>query len=177
MSEKFQGKYRSDTFRAQWWDYGWEGAYFVTICAHEMEWFFGRVENKCMQLSPAGEIAHSIWHHIPNQFSDVALDAFVVMPNHVHGIVRILPEKTYKSTSAINTNDGNGGITRDKNPMFHRNLSRVIRWYKGRCAFEIRKINPAFQWHTRFHDRIIRNETEYQNVVDYINNNPEKWML
>lgn len=59
--------------------------------------------------------------------------------------------------------------------MNHENISRIIRWYKGRCSFEMRKIHADFAWQTRFHDHIIRNDQSFQNISNYIINNPKKW--
>ena len=67
------------------------------------------------------------------------------------------------------------GFTGNKNPMLHDNLSRVIRWYKGRCSFEIRKRAPNFKWQPLFYDRIIRNQFEYKSIEQYIIDNPKKW--
>src|SRR4051812_4651889 len=68
-----------------------------------------------------------------------------------------------------------GGCTGENNPMLAENISRIIRWYKGRCTFEIRKINPNFEWHSRFHDHIIRNSESFERIQNYIEENPSKW--
>jgi REP element-mobilizing transposase RayT len=70
-----------------------------------------------------------------------------------------------------------GGSTGDKNPMLHDNISRIIRWYKGRCSFEIRKNNPQFAWQSRFYDHIIRTDESYQKIHNYIENNVSNWNL
>ena len=69
------------------------------------------------------------------------------------------------------------GVTGNKNPMMHDNISRIIRWYKGRCTFEIRKKNPQFTWQSRFHDHIIRTDESYQKIHNYIENNVLNWNL
>jgi putative transposase len=71
------------------YDYAQEGAYFVTICTQRREWFLGEVVNMEMRLSPSGEIAQQTWLELPNHYPNIELDEFVVMPNHVHGIVVI----------------------------------------------------------------------------------------
>ena len=68
-----------------------------------------------------------------------------------------------------------GGITGDKNPMLHDNISRIIRWYKGRCTFEIRKIRADFAWQARFYDHIIRNSDSFNRISEYIKSNPQNW--
>jgi len=68
-----------------------------------------------------------------------------------------------------------GGITGIKNPMLSDNLSKIIRWYKGRVSFESHKIQADFAWQPRFHDHIIRNNSSFQRIKNYIYENPAKW--
>src|SRR5690606_16958731 len=114
----------------------------------------------------------------PQQFSYLELGEFVVMPNHIHGILLI--NKTSVQTRLIaslsqTSIKPTGGITGNNNPMLHDNISRIMRWYKGRCTYEIRKLNSAFAWQPRFYDHIIRNEISFQRISQYIVNNPQKW--
>lgn len=85
--DRYKNKYRIPSARAQWWDYGWNGAYFITICTQNREHFFGEIRNGKMELSPLGVIADILWHEIPNHAPYVELGDFVVMPNHIHGIL------------------------------------------------------------------------------------------
>ena len=87
MSEKFKGKYRNESARLQTWDYGSDGAYFITICTQDKEHFFGEIKNGQMRVSPAGAIAFVFWNEIKNRAKNIELGEFVVMPNHVHGIL------------------------------------------------------------------------------------------
>lgn len=87
LTEKFQHKYRIPSIRLQTWDYRWPGAYFITICTHNRAHYFGEVIGGQMQLSQIGVIADIMWHEIKCHTSNVALDAFVVMPDHIHGIL------------------------------------------------------------------------------------------
>ena len=250
--KKFQNKYRIPSARLQNWDYGENGAYFITICTKNWACYFGDVEtrliasvhdndndSKCeMQLNELGKIAHRNWEAIPNQFPYIELGNFVIMPNHMHGILIInkikLPSDTAETrfiapnndddkekpliasnnnedkempliTSsndddkeklliASSNNDDNddtetrliasvqpqnenkiGGFAGDKNPMLNENISRIIRWYKGRCSFEMRKIHADFEWLSRFHDHIIRDSKAFERIQTYIENNPSKW--
>jgi putative transposase len=217
--DKYQNKYRIPSARAPFWDYGRNAAYFVTICTQHRKYFFGDVVHGEMVMSEIGKIARDCWMEIPNHFPFVKLDGFVVMPNHVHGIIVIdkmddgdhnrtdainrVSTDTYNSndhnrtdainrasTDTYNSNDHNrtdainrvstieksiGGVTGNHNPMLHENLSRIIRWFKGRTSFESRKISADFAWQPRFHDHIIRNEKSYQTISEYIINNPLQW--
>lgn len=215
MSNRFLNTYRIDTARLQQWDYGWNGYYFVTICTNKRSYFFGDVVHGEMVLNDIGSIAKNEWLKITSQFKFVVLDNFVVMPNHVHGILIIdkpddernaphfvrkqnvetrliasLQEnkKLHKESRDNLENENNdktelianpkkqsGGITGNKNPMFQENLSRIIRWYKGRISFEARKINSDFAWQPRFYDHIIRDDESYKEISEYIKNNPLNW--
>lgn len=152
-----------------------------------------------MQLSEIGEIANQCWLAIPGQFPFARLGNHIVMPNHVHGIIIIdKPNDDHVETRFIASPvaspiaspitspppvspPATGGITGLHNPMLHENLSKIIRWYKGRVTFESRKIQmpvdlPEFGWQPRFHDHIIRDEKSFLTISAYIKNNPLNWM-
>jgi REP element-mobilizing transposase RayT len=88
-ADKFQNKYRIPSARAQWWDYGNNAAYFVTICTAHKEHYFGEIQTEQMILSNIGTMTNDCWLEIPAHFPFVELDVFVIMPNHVHGIIVI----------------------------------------------------------------------------------------
>lgn len=81
--DRYQNKYRIPSARAAWWNYGWAGAYFITICTRNREHLFGAIQNDEMRLSHCGLLADVFWHEIPNHAQNVELGAFVVMPNHI----------------------------------------------------------------------------------------------
>ena len=161
--------------------------------------FFGEIIDNKFFPSEIGEIAETYWKKIPDQFQHVTLGEFVIMPNHMHGILNISGSLHESSDLDINTIDmevvearfiasqnpenhsdnigtsKKGGITGIYNPMLHLNLSRMLRWYTGRVSYESHKINPEFNWQRRFHDRIIRDAEEYKIKTRYIQNNPLKW--
>src|SRR5690625_1137102 len=85
----FKNKYRIASARAPFWDYGWNAAYFVTICTQNRECWFGEISDGVMDLSPTGHIANSCWYGISDHFPLVELGVHIIMPNHVHGIVMI----------------------------------------------------------------------------------------
>ncbi len=89
LMKKYQNKYRTSSTRLQTWDYGNNGAYFITICTNNREPYFGEIVGGVMQLSKIGKIGEQNWLEIPNHFAFIELGNFVVMPNHVHGILII----------------------------------------------------------------------------------------
>lgn len=194
MSNKFQNKYRIPSARLQTWDYGNNGSYFITICTKNREHFFGEIQltTSEMQLNEMGKWAEQLWIEIPIHFPFIELGNFVVMPNHVHGILIIDKNETPAPArpvetrliaslrpthhpTIIKTTKNSGGFAGNKNPMFHQNISRIIRWYKGRCTFEINKIHSDFAWQPRFHDHIIRDMQSFERIQNYIANNPLNW--
>ena len=197
--DKFKNKYRISSARLQSWDYGANGAYFITICTKNREHFFAEIANNEMQLNELGQLAEKYWIEIPNHFPFIELGNFVVMPNHIHGILIIDndPNDNVVNGNVANDNVANdnvetrliaslppteipptnktGGFAGNKNPMFHQNISRIIRWYKGRCSFEFRKIHADFAWQSRFHDHIIRDAQTFETIQNYIAHNPANW--
>ena len=102
---KFQNKYRIPSTRLQHWDYGQPAAYFVTICTKGRENHLGDVVNGKMNLSGVGIIADILWHEIKNHTPNIDLGEFVVMPNHVHGILIL------NGNGTVETNDNADGDT------------------------------------------------------------------
>lgn len=115
MNEKFQNKFRNESARAQWWNYQWDGAYFITICTHNREHYFGKIESGKMNLSPIGVIADILWYEIKNRAKNIELGEFVIMPNHIHGILilsgnnveNLKSEKTVLTDDNCNSNNNN----------------------------------------------------------------------
>ena len=115
MAEKFQNKYRIASARAQWWDYGWNGAYFITICTQNREHYFGKITDAKMILSHLGVIADVLWREIPNHTPFVQLGDFVVMPNHIHGILILNKPKGMDGDGMNDTMHDNPGVSKDDN--------------------------------------------------------------
>ena len=186
--ELFKNRYRVKSVRLSSWDYSSNGYYFVTICTHNREHYFGEIDVETrliasLRMTEIGKMVRHYWLKIPDHFPFATLDEFVIMPNHVHGIVIIENDmntntecKNGDTTPPTNTM-GAGGITRQKNPMFYQSISKILRWYKGRCTFEINKTQPknGFKWQSRFYDHIIRNDDDLCRIRQYINNNPVNW--
>ncbi len=103
MSEKFKNKYRIPSARLQTWDYRWAGAYFITICTQNREHYFGKIEKGKMILSNVGVIADILWYEIKNHAKNVELGEFVVMPNHIHGILILNNDNVNVQTSHVET--------------------------------------------------------------------------
>ena len=189
MPERYLNKYRIPSARAPFWDYGWNAAYFVTICTQNRECWFGKISDGVMDLSPIGHIANSCWYEIPNHFPFVELGIHIIMPNHVHGIVMInKPDDGRNDGPTVETQNfaslppppsppPPSELDKPKNQFGpqSKNLASIIRGFKIGVTKNARQINPDFAWQSRFHDHIIRNEKSFQRISAYIINNPQKW--
>jgi len=202
--DKFRDKYRIPSARLQTWDYGWNAAYFVTICTANREFYFGEIRNGVMQFSEIGSKANKYWIEIPKHFPFVKLDVHVVMPNHVHGIIIIDKPDDGRNNEKNNqrimdqNNERNGGRNvktqnfaslrqqqkqpppptpqpKNKFGPQSQNLASIIRGFKTGVTKYARINNIEFAWQPRFHDHIIRNDAEYQRIKYYIIKNPKNW--
>ncbi|MBA3871610.1 MAG: transposase [Anaerolineae bacterium] len=148
--------------RLQGYDYSQEGAYFITICSHRREHILGHVKNQTCNLFQAGLIAIEDWQKIPTHYPSVELDAFVVMPNHIHGIIFLV---------------GEGFIPPAAKPPKSVLLSQIIGGYKAGVTRRINRSNLYANtvWQRSFHDHIIRSEEELNRIRHYVANNPALW--
>ncbi|HLW49921.1 MAG TPA: transposase [Sphingobacteriaceae bacterium] len=195
MSEKYKGKYRNESIRLQGWDYGRAGRYFITICTKDREHFFGEINKGRMQVSPAGAIAHVLWYEIKNHSKNVELGEFVVMPNHVHGVL-ILDGgcgdivggdggELADGGGGGGGGGGDGGDVACNVPTVPtemaaispkpNTIASIVRSYKSAVTKYCNRLGLDFAWQSRFYDHIIRNEESFRRISDYIKNNPRNW--
>jgi len=166
----YQKKYRIESTRLKHWDYRNDGAYFITICTQNKQHFFGEIHNHQIYPNLIGDLAQKYWHTIPEHFPYARLDAFVVMPNHIHGIV--LLKNTPKQTRTI---------TPDKNQTMANisptsgSIASLVRSYKSVVSKHAHEQYPAFAWQARYHEHIIRNPDSFARIQYYIKTNPENW--
>ena len=168
----YKDKYRIESARLKDWDYASAGCYFVTICTQNREPYFGEVIEQAVHLSPVGEIACQFWSEIPqHSSSNIQVDAFVVMPNHIHGIIVI--EDVNGRDVACNVSTGS---TMSKISPKAGSLGAIVRSYKSAVTRWARmNQQPFFDWQARFFDHIIRDEKGLNRIRDYIATNPVRW--
>ena len=165
--------------RLERYDYSRPGYYFVTICVKDMARCFGEVVDGKMKLNGFGEIVVDQWLWLKNRYPYIDIDEYIVMPNHVHGIVIIKPVGTGRD--CMNKHDFRNnavGTGRDLSLQKIKPLSGIIGAFKTRSSKYIHKYgNYHFRWQRSFYDRIIRNEAELNKLRRYVKNNPLKWHL
>lgn len=147
------------SIRLRDFDYAQAGLYFITICAHLRLPLFGSVVADKMVLSVAGEIAYREWQKNAEMRPNVVSDVFVVMPNHVHGIVNITGMQSEHRQRAPTVGD-------------------IIRGYKSAVTSQIGLLNLCQNhsvWQRNYYEHVIRDEKSYQQIADYIQTNPLRW--
>ena len=171
-TDKFNEQFRIASARWAGYDYGQSGMYFVTICTQNRIRYFGEIilptgdwDNAELGPTPQAQIAQSCWLQIPSRFPFVSLDAFVVMPDHVHGL--LLFGKPDEQTPSLNYKN-TFGPQRD-------NLAAVVRGFKAGVGALAKQNGLVFGWQSRYHDRVVRNGTELKKIQQYIANNPVRW--
>ena len=176
--EKFKNTYRIPSARAPWWDYSWRGRYFITICTAYHECIFGRIRNGQMQRSPIGEIVLREREQSFQIRAELFCGAFVLMPNHLHAIVRIEnsgPNVETHGRASLQTQPPTHTGIAHRSP---RSISSFVAGFKSSATKRINEFRNTPKipvWQSRFNDHIIRNDDEYNLIANYIRTNPGKW--
>jgi putative transposase len=190
------------SIRLAGYDYSQAGAYFVTICTQDRQCLLGDFVGARLDLNPAGQLVKDVWETLPSRFSNLALDAFTVMPNHVHAILILtsLPEPADQSehpsrapAQCVCDQTQWSHLTRDPPvpayPAPHGTdsgtVGRVVQAFKSLTthAYALNVSNlhwqpfPGRLWHRNYYERIIRDQRELEAIRQYIWDNPVRWPL
>ena len=160
------GKHHRRSLRLKGYDYSRSGAYFVTICTHGRECLFGEVMDGDMRLNDVGRAAQAEWVRLPEHFQSVELDEFVIMPNHVHGIILV--------GAGLAPPDGRGAASSAPT------LGHILRAFKSISAIAVNRLlgrSGRSLWQRNYYEHIVRNENELARIREYIANNPAQWAL
>ncbi len=161
---------RRHSLRLPDYDYGQAGAYFVTVCTRDRLPLFGSIAGNEMQLTKAGRAVAERGSAIPDHYPHAETDAFVVMPNHIHGIIFI----TETSVGANNHSPLRSGCSSFRSPS--RTLGSIVRGFKigvtkwFRANTDVRDV-----WQRNYYEHVIRSEATLRDIRAYIVNNPAKW--
>jgi REP element-mobilizing transposase RayT len=183
-------KHNRRSIRLKNYDYASEGAYYVTVVTQGRECLFGEIVDAKMYLSNYGEIVQKWWDNIPHHFPNVETGAFVIMPNHIHGIVFVTEERrgevvsphdqpndsNQKNTMQTRETDNQGG---EIPPLRRPTLGQIVAYFKYQSTKEMNEadntgIITKF-WQRNYYEHIIRNEKELRRKTDYILDNPSQW--
>jgi REP element-mobilizing transposase RayT len=172
MKDEGGGMKKRKLLRLKEFDYSSEGAYFVTIATHQRQHLFGRISGAEFVASAFGNIAQEKWSQIPAHFPHVSLDAFIVMPNHVHGIIVI--EQSHLAVGAQHA----APLRRDRPSVKPGSLGAIVRSYKSAVTRAINKgrATPGpTVWQRNYYEHIIRDYPDLEQIRHYILNNALTW--
>jgi len=176
------------------YDYSSSGAYFVTICVHNRVCLFGNVHDGVMALNDAGRMMRKWWLELANKFNNVLCDEFVIMPNHVHGII-LINTISQKSVGAdrclrpelddVPQQGRHTGLPLAENKQIRASLSALVQWFKTMSTNEyIRGVkNDSWSrfntrlWQRNYWEHVIRNEHALRQIREYVQNNPLNWQI
>ncbi|MFN6074390.1 MAG: transposase [Fluviicola sp.] len=148
------------SIRLKNYDYGKEGLYFITINCAKRQRLFGEVNDQKMNLNESGLVAKRCWLEIPSHYPNVCLHEFVIMPDHLHGIIEI----TFN-------NNPNGNESSFRSPS--KTIGSIIRGFKIGVTKWMRQ-NTTIQevWQRNYYEHIIRSSGDYERIAKYVNENP-----
>ncbi|NEP12886.1 MAG: glucose-6-phosphate 1-dehydrogenase [Symploca sp. SIO2C1] len=169
-------KHHRQSIRLKNYDYRQAGAYYVTICCYQKRCLLGEIIDGVMHPNLAANTVQAVWDSLPRHFRFIELDAFVIMPNHIHGII------------VIKENDHNIGLKRLNSKKFvtepslakgtqSGSLGAIVQNFKSVTTRRINRLNrnQGTLWHRNYYDEIIRNEEAYLNIRRYIRENALNW--
>ena len=171
------------SIRLKGYDYSQNGAYFITICAQNRECLFGKIKNGEMILNNVGKMITKYWQEMPKKYPNVILDAFVIMPNHVHGILII--DNNVRATLVDAQNNVRVPLvgTQGQPQGIAPTVGDIIGAFKSLttneyiCGAKNGKFSPFEKriWQRNYYEHIIRNEQSLEKIQNYIIHNPQKW--
>ncbi len=158
------------SIRLKAYDYSQPGAYFVTICTFQRQMLFGEVVNGNLQLNEYGHITQDCWHSLPDHFFTVGVDAFVVMPNHVHSVLLIHDVGATHASPLPHRPHHSGPQP--------RSVGAVVGAFKSAASRRINALRhtPGTPiWQRNYYEHVVRNDRDLERIRVYIQDNPANW--
>ena len=185
-------KTRKNTNRIPQHNYSHPGQYFITICTENRQELFGKIENNQMVLNDIGNMINFWWKEMFKKYPNISIDEYIIMPNHMHGIINIVgvdlcidPIQNNQNILIKNNDHENNIITGENivSPLQYNHIGQHISWFKrmttNKYIQNVKNNNwPAFNkrfWQRNYHDHIIRNDKSLHKIREYIINNPATW--
>jgi REP element-mobilizing transposase RayT len=171
-------KHHRRSIRLKQYDYTQPGGYFVTVVTYHRDCLFGEIVNERMQLNEFGYIAEECWRAIPDHFANVELGAYVIMPNHVHGII-VITDRADENGMATNSSPFVGA--RHASPLPPRgtkphSIGAIVGSFKSAVTCRLgREFNSTGIWQRNYYEHVIRNHADWDRIHRYIESNPSLW--
>lgn len=170
-------KHLRRSIRLKDYDYSQTGAYFVTICARNREYLFGKIVEGKMQLNKTGEMIQKMWIELPRNYPGVEIDAFIVMPNHIHGII-VLTGVGAGPCACPNGGQPQGVAPTISLPdVVHRFKSLTTTRYRQTLSPKGLHSLPNRLWQRNYYEHVVRNENELNRIREYIIYNLLQWQF
>lgn len=181
-------KPKRKSIRLKGYNYSTPGYYFVTICTKDKKCLFGEIPDAGMELNDAGRMVDRVWHELPVFYPNIHVDAFIIMPNHIHGIIIINshnnvgagPRACPEAPSAIDGQPRGVAPTKIKLSLpdvVHRFKSMTTKKYINGVKQNNWQPFPDKLWQRNYYEHVIRNDIDLKETREYIMNNPQKWHL
>jgi putative transposase len=155
-------------------DYSSEALYFVTSCTDNKIYHFGEISNGELSLNIYGKVAEKQWLWLGGQYQYLTLHSFIIMPNHMHGIIEIDTSKIAIKSKTLQKECLSNEIPKD--PVKIKSISELMGAYKTTTSKHIHLAGlNEFKWQRSFHDHIIRDAKSFEKISNYIENNPDNW--
>lgn len=174
------------SIRLEKYDYTKQGSYFVTICTQNREHLFGEITSNNIKLNDAGKMVLSVWNEIPEFYNKIQIDEFIIMPNHIHGIIQITDTVGAGPCACPNIcgQPQGGGQPQGVAPtvlslpdVVHRFKTMTTKKYTDGVKQNDWIPFPRKLWQRNYWEHIVRNENELNQIRDYIRHNPQKWEM
>ena len=162
---RFKDRFRIPSARLSGWDYRSAGVYSVTICTHPRVCWFGEIVDGQVELSREGRVVAEEWRKIPRIRPHAILDEWIVMPDHMHGVLIFQSRPTDKQSQD------------ETSRLLAQSLGSVVGQFKSKATKRIRMDlkRPTFAWEPRFHDTLLREPADLERLRAYIRANPSRW--
>jgi REP element-mobilizing transposase RayT len=187
----FKNKYRVESIRLPGCDYAQPGAYYITIVTHNRQCSFGKIVDGEMILNEFGELAKNEWLKTGIIRTNIVIDAFVVMPNHLHGILIITDnddgrrgtlQRASTTTETETKSESESELGTKTIEQFGKptknSIPTIVRLFKSTTTKQINQIRQTPMqplWQRNYYEHVIRNDTELTRIRQYIYNNPKQW--
>ena len=163
------------SIRLQKYDYLQSGYYFVTICAQNRQQIFGTIINNQMTLNDGGNMIDFWWQEMFKKYKNISIDEYIIMPNHIHGIINIVGAGSPRPKSP--RPDNNKIIGRGNRAPTIGNIIAYFKYQTTKQINEPQNTPGKKIWQRNYHDHIIRNDKSLNNIRNYIINNPATWQF
>ena len=163
------------SIRLRGYDYSKSGMYFVTICTQGRLRLFGDIVDGVMTLNDAGRMVRATWDEIPAHYSGIEIDHFTVMPNHIHGIIKLVGAGPCACPGDAGHPRGGAPTVLSLPDVVHRFKTMTTKKYTDGVKQHGWQPYPAKLWQRNYYEHIIRDEEAYLKIAEYIQNNPQRW--